>query len=370
VELQNPFITYGYAGPKYFCNREEETRKLVEAVSNGRHVTLISWRRMGKTGLIQHAFRKLKKQNCVYLDILHTNNLTEFSALLGKAILTQLESPVAKTIQQLATVFRRLRPVITVDPHSGHPSFELNLQTATDTENSLEDLFAYLKKRKQNTVIAIDEFQQIANYPEKKTEALLRSYIQHLPNVQFIFSGSQKHILSEMFGQASRPFYQSTQFMFLNPIKADQYSLFIQHLFLQYKKKIAPPVTTEILDWCMQHTFYVQWLCHKTFLKTGKEARFDEVRIAQEEILSENEPYYLAYKNLLTDQQWNLLAAIGKENHVEQINKKEFLTRYGLGASSVQRSIKALTERELVIEEETGFRIYDVFLSRWIQRNY
>ena len=50
---QNPFPVISYQGSENFCDREEETVRLVEAIRNGRNTTLTALRRMGKTGLIQ-----------------------------------------------------------------------------------------------------------------------------------------------------------------------------------------------------------------------------------------------------------------------------------------------------------------------------
>ena len=52
----NPFVTNGYAGPAYFCDRVEETRILTELLTNGNNIALISPRRLGKTDLIHHCF--------------------------------------------------------------------------------------------------------------------------------------------------------------------------------------------------------------------------------------------------------------------------------------------------------------------------
>ena len=52
----NPFLITGYQGPDYFCDREKETASLMSALKNGRNITLISPRRMGKTGLIKNVF--------------------------------------------------------------------------------------------------------------------------------------------------------------------------------------------------------------------------------------------------------------------------------------------------------------------------
>jgi hypothetical protein len=364
---KNPFLLKGYLDKGHFCDREKETAALISAINNSRNVTLISLRRMGKTGLIQHVFAQLKKNyDCVYVDILPTASLSEFTETFGKAVLNQLENPYGKSVNQLLGIFKKFTPSLSVDPMTGQPSFEINIKNERESESTLEDIFNYLKKRKKKVVIAIDEFQQVTEYPEKKTEALLRSYIQTLNNVDFIFSGSHKHLLTQMFSQASRPFYQSTEFLFMDRIDKDAYAKFISHHFTNHQKKIKAGTIESIFDYTRQHTFYVQLLCHKLFTQPEKEISHEVVNRTLQDILTENETYYYGYKNLITEQQWNLLKAIAKENTVQKINQKEFLNRYDLSASSVQRSIKALEERELIIQETSGYRIYDVFFGRWI----
>jgi uncharacterized protein len=369
MELDNPFLTQGYAGKEYFCDRQSETKKLRTTLENGRNVTLISLRRMGKTGLIHHAFYEMKT-DCVYVDILHTSNLKEFTTIFSKAVLNQLESPIGKSWNQITSIFKKIQPSIKLDPLSGQPAFDLTIATEKEAENTLEDIFSYLKKRKKKAVIAIDEFQQISFYPEKKTEALLRSCIQNLHHIQFIFSGSSKHILTAMFSHANRPFYQSTQFLFLEHLKKEDYAAFILHHFSRFKKRIDVNSIDEILEWSRLHTFYVQLICHKLFLKIEKSSSPKLLAEVKEEIFEENEPYFISYKNLLSDQQWNLLKAIAKEGEVSKINQKTFLNTHRLSASSVQRSIKALEEREMIVHESGAYRVYDVFLGRWLAEKY
>ena len=56
--MDNPFVTKGYAGPEYFCDRVVETKQLVELTTNGNNMALISPRRVGKTDLIFHCFQQ------------------------------------------------------------------------------------------------------------------------------------------------------------------------------------------------------------------------------------------------------------------------------------------------------------------------
>lgn len=40
--IENPFITYGYESPAYFCDRKSETKDMVTLLTNGNHMALIS----------------------------------------------------------------------------------------------------------------------------------------------------------------------------------------------------------------------------------------------------------------------------------------------------------------------------------------
>ena len=58
MKLENPFPEYGYFGAEYFCDREQETQTLIEALRNGGNITLIAPRRIGKTSLVKKVMRK------------------------------------------------------------------------------------------------------------------------------------------------------------------------------------------------------------------------------------------------------------------------------------------------------------------------
>src|SRR5437016_8707613 len=95
----NPFVIQGYEGPAYFCDREKETQRIISAVRNNRNIALISMRRIGKSGLIEHAFNQLQKRNdtaCFYLDLFPTNSLKEFIQLFSNATIGKLDSTPEK----------------------------------------------------------------------------------------------------------------------------------------------------------------------------------------------------------------------------------------------------------------------------------
>lgn len=234
LELKNPFLVYGYVSPRYFCDREEETKKMLSALDNGRNVTLIAPRRMGKTGLIKNTFYQMQQQHaevaCFYMDIFATRDLSSLVRLLAKTVLGQLDTLSETVLNKLTTFFRTCRPMISVDELTGVPTVTLDF-VPDKSEQTLKEIFDYMVASGRQCYLAIDEFQQISFYPEKGTEALLRSFIQFMPNVHFIFAGSSRHLMEEMFTSTKRPFYQSTQLMMLHEIREESYYRFASAFF-------------------------------------------------------------------------------------------------------------------------------------------
>lgn len=371
MKPENPFLVSGYYSPEYFCNREKETSRIIRALANGRNITIFSIRRLGKTGLIEHVFNKLKsekKKHLFYIDILSTTNLSSFINLFATTILGELESKPEKFIKKIGEIFTSIRPVISFDPNTGAPTLQINIQTAEDADKSLQKIFAYLKDSGKKIVIAIDEFQQIINYPEKNVEAVLRTNIQRAVGINFIFSGSQKHILLSIFSQYGNPFYQSTEMMQLERMPENEYSEFIISKFEKGRKKITSSTAALILEICRLHTYYVQFLCNRLYGLKDSTITESLVRNILDNILKENEPVYINYKNLLTDYQWKVLTAIAIEGNAKLITSKDFISRHKLGTpSSVHSAVSSLLSKEMIYKEQDDYFIYDVFLERWLE---
>lgn len=303
----NPFILTGYKSPEYLCNRSLESNKLIDAMKNQRNLTLISSRRMGKTGLLMHVFHKIttnKNLSPVYFDIMGTTDLREFVTVFSNAVIKSLskkESAMKGFLKKLAA----LRPSLSFDSITGESRISLDIRNEKETEASLELIFSLIAQNSRLFVVAIDELQQIANYPEKNVEALLRRHIQQISNICFIFSGSKKHMLSAMFSQASRPFFNSTEMMFLEEISGDAYFPFIRNHFNNSGKTIDDTALKAIEAYTGLHTFYVQFLCNRLFSKYKKveEKEVDQTIL---EIVKENEPIYASYLNLITQTQFRV----------------------------------------------------------------
>lgn len=371
IKPNNPFLIAGYYGPAYFCDRKQETEQIINALYNERNLTLVAPRRMGKTGLIKHAFYRLHEQQSdiitFYLDIYPTQNLNEFVQAFGGTVLGSLDSVPQKAMTRISQFIKSCRPVFTLDELSGMP--EVSIDIAPDREEAtLKEIFNYLQSSEKRCYIAIDEFQQITEYPEKGVEALLRSYIQFLPNVHFIFARSKQHVMQEMFLSAKRPFYQSTQTITIGCINKETYYDFAYSWFNKQNLTLDKETFSNIYDEFEGHTWYIQALLNRLY---GYAENPDQERVARaiREIVEENE---YGYQNLLaayTSGAIRLVKAIAKERVVPEINAGAFISKYKLkAASSVNTALRTLTKMEMVYRTENGYIVYDRFFAIWLRQ--
>ena len=368
----NPFITSGYISAEYFCDRIIETATLTRYITNGNNVALISPRRLGKSGLIEHCFhqKQIKEAYHTFLiDIYATKNLQEFVFELGKGILNGLKPRGRKAWEVFLKSLSSLRTSISFD-FSGNPSWNLEMGDIKTPTITLYEIFHYLEQADKPCLISIDEFQVIAKYPESDVEATLRTHIQHCSNAKFIYAGSQRHMMGEIFTSPSRPFYQSTAIMELSPIDIDIYTEFIKKHFTENKKIITEETVQEVYQRFEGITWYIQFLANSLYAITaeGEECTVDKVNTAVDNILAQLNFTYSSLLFQLPPKQKEVLIAICKEGKAQEITSSKFLKTYKLTASSVQGAIKGLLDKDFVTNELGVYSIYDKFFDIWLKK--
>ena len=372
--LENPFILEPYQSKAYFCDREKETEEIIRNITNGRNTTLISPRRLGKTGLIFRVFdemmaRKLPYET-IYCDISDTLSLEEFIKVISDAVVSKLEK------QQKITAFfktlKSVRPLLGIDPLTGSPQVSFTFADDSQKQSTLKEVMDYLERYPQKVVLAIDEFQQIREYNDVNMEAVLRKHIQHLHNVRFIYCGSKKHTMTDMFTNAKKPFYESTSFSYLSKLPVPVYSAFIKEKFESAGKTIDDDSIRFIIEWTKDHTYYTQRLCNEVFSLSGNVIVRNDIVTAIQSILDSERDRFQEIRRLVTRSQWKMLEALAREGSVSQITSAAFLYKYKISSGpTALRNIKALMDKELVLatttDEGTSYSVYNVFLSRYLE---
>ncbi len=375
-QYTNPFVVGKYIPAELFCDRKNETETLIKHIENGRNVALISPRRMGKTGLILHCFEQKEiseKYHTFFVDIYATSSLAEFVYALSKEIYSKLKTKKDNFNDRFFRIINSLRVGFKLDPITGAPSFDIGLGDIQMPETTLDEIFTYLEGADKPCLVCIDEFQQIREYREDNIEAVLRTKIQHCRQTSFIFTGSRRHMMSQMFHSNAKPFYQSTVTMGLDPIPMDIYIDFACGLFKQRNKGIENEVIENVYRQFNGCTWFVQMMMNELFALTrdGETCGSGLIPVAWNNIILAQEGGYKDILAQLSHKQKTLIQAIAKEGIVDGITSARFIKKHSLSsASSVQSALRPLLENNTATMEDGKVRIYDYFFSEWLKIKY
>ena len=340
--LKNPFVIIGDIPEPYFCDREAETQKIIRTITNEGNIVLVSPRRMGKSRLVKHIFKQpeiSEHYQTFYIDLLHTSSIREFAYTFGKTVL---------------------------------PTFTLEMGRIQSPEYTIQEVMGWLEESKTPCIVCFDEFQRINKYPDNKqgqVEAMLRGIIQHLRNVNFIFAGSEQHLLSEMFFSSAKPFYNSADQLNLNPLKIDVYTDFVRSWMEQYKKSIDIDAFRFYYEKFEGTTYYLQKLMHEAFIDCDAGAVCDKTLLDKTYIRMLEEARESASKLLgtLTEHQKSALYAIAREGKAERVLSAAFIKRHALvSTSSMQSAIKKLIEMELISMRNNTYSLTDIMMRLYI----
>lgn len=374
--MVNPFVTKGYAGPEYFCDRVKETQQLVELTTNGNSIALISPRRVGKTDLIRHCFQQpeiREKYYTFHIDIYATTSLRDFVNLFGKAILDELKPKGKSVWEGFLSILRSIRTEITYDANN-IPTWSLGLGDIEYPDTTLDEIFEYLNQADKPCIVAIDEFQQITRYSDSPSiEALLRTYIQKCVNATFIFAGSKRHLMGEIFTSPSRPFYQSVLVMNLPPISEEKYADFAKLQFEKYGKSLETGVVEEVYRRFDAVTSCLQRVMNVLFLHTqpGQCCTREMVDNAVNYILDLFSETYADLVDKIPEKQREVFISIAREGKARSITGKPFIKKHHLQTVSViTAAVRGLLDKDLITSDHGEYMVYDPFFSLWLKNNY
>ena len=363
--MKNPFQPTGIVKAPAFCNREQEQRDLKKYIQNAQNVLLYSHRRYGKTSLIHKVFSAITGRTGIYIDLFGTTTVDDFIKNFLKGI-SGLEPRGTRLNRIVRETLTSMGVNIALDPITGLPTIAPVVH-AKDKYRALEEAFEILRKLsgKRKLAVAFDEFQEIVGYGGDPFEKQLRRVIQQFNDISFIFAGSQRHLISQMFSDSNRAFYKMASSYPLKRISPDEYVPWINGLYAKAGRSITSLAVADVVSRCENHPAYVQefffWLWDERRL-TQEVINRVERRIIERQIAE----YSASWEALTLNQRraLRLVAETGGSN----IFTAEKLAPHGFRtASQLSTAIQALLNSGL-IEKNDEYQIPDPFFRRWLQQ--
>lgn len=370
--MRNPFVTNGYAGAEYFCDRVEETEDLRTLLTNEHNVALISPRRLGKTELISHIFdcEEFKESYyCFLVDIYASKNLSDFVNILGKSVLDTLKPKGRAAWEKFLGAISSIRPEISFDIN-GQPSWSVGLGEIRNPAATLDEIFSYLQSADRPCIVAIDEFQQITKYGDTTIEAAIRTYVQQTTNAHFIFSGSHRHLMDGIFTSPSRPFYQGVTIMNLKPLSLEKYTEFAIEKFSERGRSIDPEVVEILYSRFDAVTSYIHRVLNVLFSRTdaGERCSTGMIDEAIDFIVRLSSDTYESLLYQMPVKQRDVFLAIASERNAREISGSRFVKKYGLlSSSSVSSAVKGLLDKDFITNDLGAYSVYDKFFLLWLE---
>lgn len=370
--MNNPFVTNGYAGAAYFCDRVQETAVIRELLLNENNIALISPRRLGKTDLIWHVFddKEIRRTHyCFVVDMYATKNLSDFVNMLGKAVMDELRPKGKKAWEKFMTIVSSLRSEISFDMN-GIPSWSIGVGSIQNPSVTLDEIFTYLNQADKPCLVAIDEFQQITRYEDKTVEATIRTYVQRCTNAHFIFSGSQRHMMNGMFTSPSRPFYQAVSIINLQPLNLEVYTDFCVGMFEAAGKHLDRAVVASLYERFEGVTSYMHRILNVLYSRTEKGSTCVPPMVdeALDFILRLSSDTYESLYYQMPEKQRMMFLAIAREGKASAVTSGKFINKHKLvSASSANSALKGLLEKDFITVDKNVYSLYDQFFALWLR---
>jgi hypothetical protein len=342
---------------------------------------VVAPRRYGKTSLLREALdpeATSRRLLLVWCDCLPTVNETSLAKRLAEAVVRASRAGrLTEWAKEAGKLFRRLRPSVTAGP-GGEVSATVELgppgsRGSADLEDALEAVGALARGRGKPVAVVFDEFQQMAEWdPGHRTEAVIRTVIQHQRGVAYCFAGSQHHLLERMFTDRARPLFKLAAPFPLGRLSDDELEPWLQKRFLETDHKLEPAALQTLLGHAEGHPWAAQFLAYFVWeaASAAGEAVVDVARVERglAEALRVGETIYARDATAITPPQRRVLTAIARES-TTTATAAGYIARHELPAkSTVAQALGSLIEKGYVEAIGDLAVVSDPLFAEWLRR--
>ncbi|HET9055246.1 MAG TPA: ATP-binding protein [Chitinophagaceae bacterium] len=374
--MARPFNYGKLANEDYFTNRDKESRWLEMQINAGINCMLISPRRWGKSSLILHTSKRMKRKNkqlvFCFIDLYNIRSEQEFLQLYSSAIIKATSSSFEEAVRNVKSFFKQIIPSVSLNPD---PASEIELSFDwKELQKNMSEVLNLPEKiareRKLKVVVCVDEFQNISFMEDGVAfQKKLRAHWQTHQHVTYVLYGSRRHLMMEFFTKSSMPFYKFGEILFLEKISQEHWVPFIVKRFKETGKIISEALAAQIAQLMENHPYFVQQLAQSVWQHTNKKATADDLTQAIEELLDQYTILYQKEADMLTNYQLNFLKALCRKE--TSFNSSAVLREYNLGTSANISRIKATLQNHEIIDvlgRQVSFN--DPMFEIWLKKRY
>jgi len=370
--MSKRYFPQGIATDSAFCNREKERASLKTSIEGHEHIVLVAPRRYGKTSLLSQV---LKECECpgVSIDFFFALSQADATKHISEGVSQIISKMLPKTktaCNRLISKVKALNPKLTISLLGQ----KVEISTKQSTEKSISELLLALDhfadKTNMSCVVVLDEFQQIGELKENHAiEAAIRHAVERSKHVSYIFCGSKRHLLNEMFSDKSRPLYHLCDLMTINRIETKSYQKFLNVMARKrWRKSLSNDTIIEITVLTENHPYYVNALCRRLWHNTAIPT-VETVRSIWADYVDQQSPWIIADISGLTLNRRKVITALALQPTNEP-QGQEFSTRTGLNPSGINKSLTDLEKLDLIYKDAQGYRrVLDPVIAYFIREN-
>ncbi len=372
----SPFVFGTTVSDKSFTNREQEVAKLYNNLCQGINTTIISPRRWGKSSLVEKVIQDINKKEkgikTVIIDLFTIGSEEEFYEVFAREIIKASSNKWQDWLRSGKDFFKQLVPKLSIGADPGNDfslSFDwVELKKHRDEILNLPEVIG--RKNNIRFIICLDEFQNLSSFKNYELlEKRMRACWQRQKQVSYCLYGSKRHMMADIFDNASKPFYRFGDIMLLPKIGIDKWSSFISKSFKKTGKSISKKNAESLALAMKQHSWYVQQLAHYVWQKTDKVAGSDEINLALTELLAANSPLYQKETEIMSLTQLNLIKAIIKGE--SKLTSVKTMKTYRLGTPrNVSKNKTKFVNNDIIHKVNKQYELLDPAFELWFKQQF
>ena len=366
--MKNPFKYGCVVSGENFCERPELAEKLAGFVRSGQNVVIQGERRMGKTSLVRETIGRMRGIRLVYVDLLGVCDVADLCGRMAEAMAeTDRSLPFYR---KLGKMLSKLRPTVSVDPESGLPVFSLD-RIAAGTSGSLDAILSAVAEeaRRRRLCVVFDEFQDILGMEDgKRTLAVMRGKIQLDASTAYIFLGSVRNKMTDIFWNPDSPFYHSAAALPVGEIPYDDFYGFARKKFKAGGRELPREAFDTIFESAQRIPGYVQELCDAIWDCTddGDVVSEGEIREGLNGVFARERDHYEIFMERLTPIQRKVVSALALHGGKGVYSGAFIANAQVSGVGAMRRSIAKLISEKLVYRYNDEYKFFNPFFAQWL----